>query len=270
MMLYKIKRMAGDHTSSLFKPSFVDVSDPPELRAEVYRPIYLWVLEAGYTAEQAEAIISMYYAHATYNLGIAYSSDKWGYIYGQVRNLPAVTYPPVIGIWPALMAVGAVALVAAGIYAWTQFESERLRIYPIHDWAYVMRYEERLFSAEIWAVSPKGKGAYELVGEVPGPVIEIKRNQTVHTPSQDLLMFFNTMQFQGRYFILWHRWSWVWWGAVFCGALTQVDADLYILRKGTHDFYVQPPGWRRPGGRVGTPTYNGVWRAGWPIPLAED
>lgn len=269
MMLYKLKRMTGDHTSSLFEPSYVDVSDPPELRADIYRQIYMRLLEAGYTAEQTEAIMHMYYAHATYNLGIAYSADRWAYIYGEVQKLPKITYPPLPGVWAALIVVGAFALVAAGLYAWMQFESERLRIYPIHDWAYVMRYEERLFSAEIWAVSDRGEGAYELVGEVPGPVCEIKRNYTVHPPSQDLLMFFNTMQFQGRYFILWHRWSWIWWGAVFCGALTRVDADLFVLRKGGNDFYVQPPGWRRPGGRVGTPTYKGVWTAKWPIPLGE-
>lgn len=262
MKLYKIYRMIGDHSTSMFPPSKTEVPAPEQLAGEPMMDLIRKLMLYGYTEQQARYIIQAWAAHAKFDLNQAARGVRV-YCEMNMSQLPHPEAMAAVSFWPIVLTAASVAAVAAGLFLWVKLGVEQNAVFGGHPWAYVISYEERLWLAEILFVSLRGQAIYETYGDPLGSMVILDRRVRYVGYWLDQMWFYGSVVHEGRPTIFYHRYTWQLWEVSFCGVLTSMSPGLYRLREGGHDRFKPPGLWYRPGGRMGTPEYEGCWLPWW-------
>lgn len=262
MILYKIVRMVGNHGVSVF-PTEETVMPPAEqIMGEPVLDHVRKLVFLGYSEHDAYWIVQAWAYTAKYEL----NQDARGirvFMEMCLKKAPIhVEFPP-DPRWHFAALVALVAAVALALVLWVYFDKEYGLTFAGHPWAYVMRYGENLWQAEILYVTPEQTPVYEIGGDF-GPVLMWHdRNATFLKRPLDILGLGGRLVLRGRRLLFWHEYQWTWFEAFFCGVLTHITAERYQLREHGHDPYKPVGPWWRPGGLWGTPEYAGCWQEFW-------
>lgn len=263
MRLYKLVRLTGDYSVSIFAPKKIEVEPLERIAGE---PLGHWIALLklmGYTAEEARELLVALAHHAKYDLNQTARGVRV-YIDMILRKMWEASQPPHSIMWaPLILALAAFAAIAAAVWLWMELDSDGWRVSLAHPWAYVMRYNGRLWQAEILAVGPKERGVYELGPEFGEVLVSERRNLPTALGSLDEWGFFTSFLMEGRPIVFWHRSVWILWDVFFCGMCYEVGRNIYMLKEGGRDPYLPAGPWFRPGDRWGTPGYKGCWKPWW-------
>jgi len=262
MKLYKICRMIGDHSTSMFAPTTTEVPTPEVMAGEPMMDLIRKLMIYGYTEQQAYYIIQAWAAHAKFDLNQAARGVRV-YCEMNMSQLPHPEAIAAVSFWPIVLAVAAVVVVGAGLYLWVELGVEQDVIFSGHPWAYVMTYEEKLWQGEVYHVFPDGRAVYEKWPVPLGSMVILDRRVRYVGYYLDQMWFYGALVHEGRPTIFYHRFPWTLWEVCYCGVLESMSYGMYRLREGGRDRFLPPGPWYRPGGRIGTPEYEGCWKDWW-------
>ncbi len=262
MKLYKIIKMVGDHGVSVFPPEEKELPEPVDLAGEPIAELIRKIMVKGYTQHEAYWAIQAWAYHAKYDLHQAAAGVR---VFCELcaAEIPAKGVPPEPITWSIIIGVAVIAAVVLGLYLWVTLDKELNVTFGTHPWAYLMSYQERVWQGEILGVGYKQIGYYERS-------LLIVPNASSHdvgssrVGGRDWFWFWpGGLVFEGRRILFYHFYRITGFYVEFCGVMTHVGAGLYKLREGGDDPFKPWGPWTRPGGRWGTPEYEGCWLEFW-------
>lgn len=262
MKLYKISSMVGDHGVSVFPKQGSTMPPPDELMAEPITDLIRQIQVKGYTEHEAYLAVQAWAYHASNDLrqgarGVRIFCEMCA------REISSKPVPPEPISWGVIIMAAVIVALALGLYLWAVLDRDLNVRYRGHEWAYVMRYKERLWQAEITAVSDKQVGYYDRGGDFGGVIAYDSRN-IQRVSGRDYIAFWpRRMVLAGRRLIFYHIYDFKGFYVQFLGYMFDTGLGLYRLKKGYSDPYKPEGFWRRPGGPWGTPEYEGCWKQWW-------
>jgi len=261
-MLYKVRRIVGDHGVSVFPPEDQELPESEELAGDPWIENFRKLRFLGFTDAQAGMALKAWAYHAKHTLHQGAVGVRV-FVEQCVNETTLHVMPPEPIAWSLVMLVAVIVAVALGLYLWVTLDVEKNKYFGSHKWAYVMKYEERLWQGEIFAVLANGEGVYEVGGELFSGSFEHRRNDVYLGRLLDRFLFYRRFRLEGRRLVFYHEYRWVFWDAFWVGCLTHIRGRKYRLRKGGDDPYKPRGLWFRPGGPWGTPQYRGCWEKWW-------
>ena len=262
MKLYKLLKMVGDHGVSVFPPEAQELPDPPELAGDPWADNFRKLRFLGFTDYQAGHALKAWAYHAKHDLHQGAAGIR-RFVELCVRESAAQQVPPQPIVWGLILLVAVIVAVALGLFLWVYLDKELNVTFGSHEWAYVMSYEERLWIGEILFVSAKQEGVYER-GPCFGDVVSSQDRGRSKVGGRDWIWFKKwSVVLKGRRIIFYHVYNFTGFYLRFLGVLTNLGAGRYRLREGGYDGHKPTGLWLRPGGRWGTPKYEGCWGEWW-------
>lgn len=262
MRLYKILNVVGDHGTSVFPPVDVEVPEDPELAGFSWRQPVLDLQMKGYLGRDALRMAWAFYAHSRWHLhqSVAASQAFAEQCVAQIESMPPPAHPVA---WGTVIATAIVVAVVLGLYAWAVLDQEFNVRFGTHEWAYLMSYEERMWQGEILNVGFRQRGYYERGGEFGGIIESVDRNRGGIRRNDWIAIKPGWLVLGGRRLVFYHEYRIAGFFVYFCGVMTNIGSGLYKLKEGGFDPYKPRGPWSRPGGRWGTPDYEGAWQEFW-------
>lgn len=262
MKLYKIIRMVGDYGVSVFPPEEKELPPVEETAGEPMTDLIQKIVAKGYTEHEAYWAVQAWAYHARYDLNQAARGVR---IFCEMtaKQIPFKEIPAEPITWGIIIGVAVIAAVALGLYAWVVLDQELNVTFGSHPWAYLMTYQERVWQGEILNVGYKQEGYYEQSVPLDVPVSDYDRGSS-RVGGRDWFWFWpGGVVLEGRRIIFYHFYRLTGFNVEFCGVLTNIGSRLYKLREGGDDPFKPRGSWSRPGGRWGTPEYEGCWGEWW-------
>lgn len=244
MKLYVLRERWGKYVLSSRAPEESPIPEEPVAKAGVGFDMIHWGDWA--TKPFAEKVI-------IYNFLAKYAIETMK-LYGPTavrfinwRIAQGIAYEAAWGLWTIAGLVAAYAAVLAVMvyYAPDVVDLVTAETFP---YRYIMRYNEKIWQADLGYTSYRRKGVYGLCGEIGSCVIGEDRN--VYYPlgrADQWDTGYLWIQRKDRFI---HHESWAWsnvW-VEFIGFLYRQDYGAYILKAGYTDPYISelPPGFRNP------------------------
>lgn len=259
MRIYKVVEMVVNYGYSL-TPALGPIVTPPP-RAVLagfpgYTIAYRALLKAGYTDPQIMTMFQRWFTYNVYTMGLT-ANQAWNVVSSQVAIMTEPPPPPLIPI-SVYFAVGVVAIifVAKSLISPMNFHSMTI---PAPSTMYVFANEEFVTLGELLAVSPRGKGLYEICGEVGGPLIAHKRNQPFAPGVLDQMWFGGTVMWRGWHFPYFRRYYHMYWWVHYLDVVDWQGASMYYLKHNAKDPFLPGAPYIRPGGPWGTSAYSGIY-----------
>lgn len=262
MKLYKLLSMRADHGVSVFPKRETEMPPPEEIMAEPIHDLIRQVMGKGYTEQEAYLAVQAWAYHAKADL---HQSARGVRIFCEMcaREISARPLPPEPIAWTLIILAAVIAAIALGLYLWVVLDKDVNVLFGGHEWAYIMRYEESIWQAEIVAVSNTQVGYYEKGGPF-GSVITSETRNIRGVFGRDWFEFAPfTVFLEGRKLIFYHVYDFRGFNVQFLGFMVNVGFGLYKLKPEGIDPYKPTGFWRRPGGPWGTPEYDGCWKQWW-------
>jgi len=262
MKLFKLVRLVGDHSKSMFEPEFYK---PPSIEVMAGEPmtdlinrLVFW----GYTPYQAQMCIQAWAAHAKFDLNQAPRGVR---VYCEMcmSSMPKPGEFAPQYFWPIVIAIAAIAAVGLALYLWVELDTEMFAHFGAHPWAYVATYQQRMYIAEIISVGPRGTPTYEIGASLGNVIAWHEWGASYVDRWLDRLHFYMALKHEGRPTIFYHRFLWHHWDGAYLGLMYPIGPRLYRLKGNPGDPYAPGELWYRPGGRMYTPQYEGCWKDWW-------
>lgn len=262
MLLYKIVRLAGDHGVSVFPPEDRELEPAEDLAGEPMQDLIDKLIIYGYSPVTARHIINAWAYHAKYDLnqlprGVRVFCEMC------MKQMAVPIRQPGPGFWEYVIQIAVAAALILALYLWVTLDVDENMIFPGHKWAYVMKYQERLWQGEIMWVSAGQEGIYERGADLGDVLVEHRRRDIHIDRWLDTMLFYGRLRLEGRRLIFYHEYRWIFFNVFFCGGLSNLGHGRYRLREGGNDPYKPRGLWLRPGGDWGTPEYEGCWQEFW-------
>lgn len=262
MKLFKILNVVGNRGVSVFPPEDQDMPPAEDMMEEPIGRLVRQIVTKGYTAQEAHLAIQAWAYHAKYDLNQAPRGVRT-FCEMCVREIPVKGFPAPPVFWGAVVAVAVLAAVALGLYVWVALDQEYNVRFGTHPWAYLLSYNERLWQGEILNVGYRQEGLYEQ-GPSFGSVLQRQQRGASRVRGVDWFWFRpGALVLEGRKVIFYHVYQITGFKVSFCGVMSKFGYRLYKLRSGGYDRYKPRGPWTRPGGRFGTPEYQGSWVRWW-------
>ncbi len=262
MRLYKILRLVGDHGVSVFPPEDQELPPIEETAGEPMSDIIRRIMLKGYTEHEAFLMVQAWAYHARHDLNqLARGVRVFTEMCAEQIPVRMVPAPPIA--WGIILGIAVLVALALGLYLWATLDVEKGRAFGTHKWAYVMRYEERLWQCEVLSVLANQEGIYEQGGYLGAVLARADREVWFAGVKADRFMFFRGLVLKGRRLVFFHEYRWIFWNVFWCGMLTNIGAGRYRLREGGYDPYKPRGLWLRPGGNWGEADYEGCWQKLW-------
>lgn len=262
MKLYKIIKMVGDHGVSVFPPEGQELPEASYFVPYEWNANFRRLRVLGLTDIQAGQALKAWEWHARYTLKLGAEGTR-AFVRRCVGEAPPHVIPPPPIFWSAIIAIAVIVAVALGLYLWVFLDQELNVTFGAHKWAYVMSYQERLWRGEILNVGAKQMGYYEQ-SPLFGDVVASHDRSFGGVFRHDWIWFKpGSMVLEGRRIIFYHIYRFSGFFVHFCGVMTKVGVGIYKLLEGGNDPFKPTGIWSRPGGRWGTPEYEGCWGEWW-------
>ena len=262
MKLYKILYFVGNHGVSVFPPEGEPLPPVPDIAGEPMLDIIKKVVIKGYTNQEAYWAVQAWAYHARYDLnqtavGVRVFCEQCA------AEIPVRFEGAPFWTWELVIVVAVAAAIFLGLYVWAVLGQEYNVRFGTHDWAYLMRYESRLWAAEILNVGRRQEGMYEESFSF-GDVIARSTRDFQHVKGRDWIWLKpGSVVKEGRRVLFYHVYQVLGFYCYYCGLMNNVGNELYKLREGGSDPYKPVGIWSRPGGRWGQPDYAGCWGEWW-------
>lgn len=262
MKLYKILKMVGNRGVSVFPPETQVLPPVEQTAGEPMLDIIRKVVGKGYTEHEAYMAIQAWAYHAKYDLNQAAAGIRT-FCDMCAREIQFKEVPPEPITWTIIIGVAVLAAVALGLYVWAVLDQEKNVTFGSHPWAYLMKYNERLWLGEILNVGSEQRGYYEQSISFDVPMSSHERGRA-RVGGRDWFWFWpGGIVLEGRRIVFYHFYQIFGFYVEFCGVLTRLSPTLLKLRDGGNDPFKPYGPWSRPGGRIFTPEYEGCWVEWW-------
>lgn len=262
MKLYKILRLTYDKGVSVFPAETQSMPDPADMAGEPITDLVDQIVARGYTRAEGYAAIQGWAYHAKFDLnqgarGVRVFCEM---CVGEMKESVPPGQPM---MWSYVIAAAIIAAVALGLYLWITLDEDRNVISEGHQYAYLMTYDEYLYTAEILNVGLLQEGVYEQCYHITPTVIDFRRN-VWHVPRMDWMYFaYPGVVLRGRRLVFYHIYRIHFLELFYCGLLANFGNGTYKLLSGGQDRYKPRGIWQRPGDRWGIGDYQGCWKEFW-------
>jgi len=262
MKIYKIRRLVGNHSKSMFPPKYYKPPPIEDFAGEPLIDLQNALKLYGYTPEQTRNIILAWAAHAKYDLNFSARQIRL-YCEMNIASLPRpeMAHPSIF--WPMVLLAASVAAVGLALYLWVELDTEYNEVFGSHPWAYIATYNETVYIAEIFRVSAFGRPYYEIGATLGDCLVHAERNVGLLDEPIDRHWYNGALKHEGRPLIFYHRFLWSHWDVTYLGLGHEVANRIYRLRSEDPDPFAPERGWWRPGGRMYTSQYEGCWKDWW-------
>lgn len=259
MKIYKVIQMVVNYGYSL-TPTLGPVVLPPSRRDLAgfsgYATAYNAMLAAGYTDPHIMIMFQRWFTYNAHTMGLT-ATQSWNNVLSAVMTLTQPPPPPLFS--PAVIytvGVAAVILIAKALISPMDFTNMAI---DAPDTMYVFANDEAVWLGELIAVSRRGKGLYEMCGDVGGPLIALGKNRPYPPGELDQMWYGGTVMWKGWKFPYFRRYYHMYWWVEYLDVGEWQWGIGYYLKHNNKDPYLPAAPYRRTGGFWGSPTYKGIY-----------